>query len=105
METEILSEIREAEKKADEILEKANKDKEAILHEASINSSRLLVAKREELRKLQEKKILDFREKAKLLKEEKLAEGKNTAKQIKARAEKNISKAVDLIMKKFEEMI
>ena len=48
---------------------------------------------------------MDFREKAKLLKEDKLAEGKIPVKQLKTKAEKNIAKAVELVLKKFEEMI
>ena len=57
------------------------------------------------MRKAQEKKIMDFREKASLIKEEKLAEGRTTVKQIKAKAEKNVAKAVGYVLKKFEEMI
>jgi len=105
MEAEILSEIRNSERKADEILENAKRQKEAILQEAVANSSKLLAANTDELRKLQEKKIMDFREKARLLKEEKLAEGRNAAKQIAAKAEKNIAKAVEFALKRFEEMI
>ena len=105
MEAEILIEIRDSEKKADEILEKAKKEAENILQEATRNSLKLLAAKQEETRKLQEKKIMEFREKSKLIREEKLAEGNTLVKQIKAKAEKNIPKAVELVMKKFEEMI
>ena len=78
-EAEILVEIREAEK--------------------------MIAAKEDEIKKAQEKKIVDFREKSKLLKDEKLAEGKSLAKQIKAKADKNIAKAVELVMKKFEELV
>ena len=105
MEAEILIEIKDSEKKADEITERANKQKEAILHDAKVNSSKLVAAKEEEIKKSREKKIMDFRDKVRLLKEEKLAEGKNTAKQLKAKAEKNIPKAVEFVMKKFDEMI
>ena len=105
MEAEILSEIKDSEKKAEEIIERANRQKESILHESAINSSKLLAAKEEEIRKAREKKVMDFRDKIKLLKEEKLVEGKNTAKQLKAKAEKNIQKAVEFVMKKFEELI
>ena len=105
MEAEILSEIRDAEKKADEIIERAKREKEAILHEATVNSSKLLAAKQDEIRKLQEKKVIEFRDKTKSIKEEKLAEGKTIAKQIRAKSEKNIPKALDFVIKKFEEMI
>lgn len=105
MEAEILSEIRDAEKKADDIIERAKREKEAILQEAARSSSKLLASKEEEIKKLQEKKILDFRDKFRLIKEEKTADGKATAKQTRAKAEKNIPKAVEFIMKKFEEMV
>lgn len=105
MEAEILTEIKDAEKRADEIIEKAKKEAENILQEATRNSSKLLHAKEDEIRKAQEKKIADFREKAKLIREEKLIESKTAAKQLKAKAEKNIPKAVDIIMQKLEEMI
>lgn len=105
METEILSEIKDSEKRADEILERARREKESIVQEALRNSSKLLSDKEAEIKKLQEKKIADFREKAKLIKDEKLAEGRNSAKQLKAKAEKNIAKAVELAARKFEEAI
>ena len=105
MEAEILTEIRESEKKADEIIQRANVEKERILHEARANSSKLLASKEEEIRKAQEKKLMELRDKSRLISEGKLVEGKNAAKQLKVRAEKNIPKAVDLILKKFEEMI
>jgi len=105
MEAEILSEIKEAEKKADEIIEMAKKESESILHNAAVNSSKLLTERQEEIKKSKEKKIMDFRDKAKLIKEEKLAEGKVMVKQIKSKAEKNISKAIDFVLQKFEETI
>ncbi|MDP3765765.1 MAG: V-type ATPase subunit subunit G family protein [Nanoarchaeota archaeon] len=105
MEAEILSEIRDSEKRADEIIERAKREKEAIVQDAIRNSSKLLFQKEDEIKKVQEKKLMDFREKAKLIKEEKLAEGKTTVKQIKAKAEKNITKAVEFVIKKFEEMV
>lgn len=105
MEAEILSEIRDSEKEADEIIERANREKEAIFNSAKINSSKLLAAKQEEIRKLQEKKVIDFRDKARLIREEKMGEGKSAVKQVKAEAEKNIAKALDFVMKRFEEMV
>jgi len=105
METEILSEIRASEKKADEILERAKREKELIIQEAARNSAKLLSEKGEEIKKAKEKKIADFREKARLIREEKLAEGKTAVKQLKAKAEKNIAKAAEFVIKKFEEAI
>ena len=105
MEFEILSEIRESEKRADEILEKAKREKDSIIQESIRNSSRLLSEKEAEVRKSQEKRIMDFREKARLIREEKLAEGKLAVKQLRAKAEKHIAKAAELVAKKFEEAI
>ncbi|MBS3114312.1 V-type ATP synthase subunit H [Candidatus Woesearchaeota archaeon] len=105
MEAEILKEIKDAEKRADEIIERAKREKEAIIQEAIRNSTKLFSAKEEEIRKAQEKKIMDFREKAKLIKEEKLIDGKAAVKQLNAKAEKNIAKAAELVMKKFEESV
>ena len=105
MEAEILSEIRDSERKADESIERARREKEEIVRQAIVNSSKLLAEKKEEMRKLQEKKIMEFRDKARLIKEEKIAEGKTVAKQLKAKSEKNIEKAIDFIMKQFEEVI
>lgn len=104
-EAEMLSEIRDAEKKSDEIIERAGREKESILHQASFNSSKMLIAKEDELRKLREKKLMEFQDKARLIKDEKIAEGKAAAKQLKAKAEKNIPKAVEFTLKKFEEMV
>ncbi|MBI3027642.1 hypothetical protein HYY70_06035 [Candidatus Woesearchaeota archaeon] len=104
-EAEILLEIKEAEKKADEIMEKARRERESIIQEATRNSSKLLEEKQEEIRKLQEKKTMGFNEKAELIRKEKLAEGKSIAKQTKIKTEKNVAKAVEFMMKKFEEMI
>ena len=105
MEAEILGEIKDAERKADETIERAKREYESIVQEAIRNSSKMLTAKEDELRKLQERKIMDFREKTKLMKEEKIAEGKTQSKQLKAKAEKNAAKAIELVLNKFEEMI
>ena len=101
----ILGEIREAEKKADEIVESAKRQKESILQEAKSNASKMTDSSDTEIRKSSEKKLMDFRDKSKLLFEEKISEHKALAKQAKAKAEKNIGKAADFALKKFEEMI
>ena len=101
----ILSEIKESEMKADEILEKARAERESIVHKARLDAAKLISEKANEVKKLQEKKNMEFRDKVKLLNEEKIAEGKMLAKQFKAKAEKNSLKAIELVLKKFEEMI
>ncbi len=104
-ETEILNEIRASEKKADEITEQAGKTREDILQKAERDSSELLAAKKEEIRKAQEKKLVDFKGKIEPLRNKKLEEGKNEVKQLKAKAQKNTSKAVEFVVKKLEEEI
>lgn len=105
MEAEILKEIKDSEKEADEIIEKANIEKEKMVEKARFDSSKLLDDKKDEIRLSQEKKIVDFREKAKSAKNEKLKEGKKVLRTIKTKAEANITEAVDLIIKKFEDLI
>ena len=105
MESIILSEIREAEKKADEIVQSARAKCDSIIREARVNAAKLVSSKGEEITKSQEKKIMDFREKSKLISEEKIAEGKLAVKQLKPKSDKNMQKSVDFILKKFEEMI
>lgn len=104
-ETEILSEIRDSEKKSEEIVERAKREQERILNDAKRNSSKLLAAKKQEIKELQEKKIIDFINHASSRKAEKLAEGKKVANRIKAKAEKNMDDAIGFVTKKFEEMI
>ncbi len=101
----ILSEIKESEKKAEEILEKAKSEQDSIIHQAGMDASKLLSQKTEEIKKFQEKKVMEFRDKVKLLNEEKLIEGRTLAKQLRLKADKNSGKAVELVMKKFEEMV
>src|SRR3989344_2208125 len=102
-EASILMEIREAEKKADEIVEKARFQKDSIILETRVNSAKLISLKEEEIKKSREKKIMDFREKSRLIGEEKTAEGKVSAKQAKSKSDKSMQKAVEFILKKFEE--
>ncbi|MBI2655810.1 hypothetical protein HYX06_05320 [Candidatus Woesearchaeota archaeon] len=102
-EASILMEIREAEKKAEEIIERAGLQKASIVQEARKEAARLVSSKLEEIRKSQEKKLMDFREKSRLLGEEKASEGKVMARQIKSKSDRNMQKAVDFILKKFEE--
>ncbi|HLC50134.1 MAG TPA: hypothetical protein VJI97_01780 [Candidatus Nanoarchaeia archaeon] len=101
----ILLEIKESEKKADEILEDARKQKDQILHEANANAAKALESGQIDIAKQNDKKVSDFREKSSLLKEDKLSEGKARSKLLKSKSDKNVSKAADYIAKKFEEMI
>lgn len=98
----VLGEIRESEKKAEEILEKAKSEQDSIIRQAGLDASKLLAQKTEEIKKYQEKKIMEFRDRVKLLSEEKIAEGSALAKQLRSKADKNGGKAVELVMKTFE---
>ena len=102
---EILLEIKNSEKKADDTLNDARKQRDSIIQEAVDASSKLIESKRSELSKQSEKKISDFKEKSHLLREEKLNEGKGIVKQVRSKSDKNVPKAVDHIIAKFEEMI
>ena len=104
IESQILSDIRNSEKKADEILQKAQTDREAILHNAAASASVIATKAQEGIRAEQEKKAADAREKAKLIRAEKLAESKAPIRQLRSKSDKSASKAADFIVKKFEEM-
>ena len=101
----ILGEIKESEKKAEEIVESAKKQKESIIQEAKASASKMIASSESEARKSHEKKLMDFKDRSKLLFEEKISEHKISAKQAKTKADKNISKAADTVIKKFEEMV
>ena len=102
-EASILMEIREAEKRSDEIVQSARIKRDLIIQEARSNAAKLASSGESEIRRSYEKKLVDFRDKSRLLTEEKISEGKISARQLKSKAEKNINKAADFILKKFEE--
>ncbi len=101
----VLTEIKESEEKADAILEKAKSERDLIIQQAKLDASKLIAEKAADIKKAQEKKLMDFKDRVKLLSEEKIIEGKTLAKQLKSKADKNSSKAIELVLKKFEEMI
>ena len=104
-EAEILTEIKESEKKAEEIIESAKREKEEIVQKALKNSLDLLAVKKEGIRKAQEKKLADLVNESNSRKNETLVYSKKAANQIRAKAEKNIGKAVGFVMDKFKEMM
>ena len=101
----VLTEIKESEQKAGEMIERAKSEKGLIANQAKSDASKLISEKAVEIKKSQEKKIMEFKDRVKLLNEEKIAEGKMLAKQLKSKADKNSARAVELVLKKFEEMI
>ena len=104
-EIEILTEIRDSEKRAEHVVEKARRESQDIIEDAQQSSSELLTAKKEEIKELQKKRLSDVGDKASSMKNERLRDGLKEVKQTKEKAEKNISKAVEFVMKKFEAMI
>lgn len=104
-EAEILKEIRTSEKESEDILRKAETEKQKIIEKAKKDSLKAISDKKGEIIREQEEKLAALREKAASLRNEKLQESSKSAKQLKAKAEKNISKAVDFVIEKFEEMV
>ena len=102
---QILLQIKESEVQADKILEDARKQKEDLISEANSDAQKMLDAGIADIAKQNDKKIIDFRSKASLLKDDKLSLGKANSKLLKSKSDKNIGKASDFIVKKFEEMI
>ena len=102
---QILVDIREAEKKADSILERAREDKESVMHDAVIEASKKFAQSSEGVLNEQKKKIKEFKEKSGFIREEKINEGMLQAKQIKAKSTKKIEDAANFITVKFEETL
>jgi len=105
MEEEIFNEIKEAEKKAEEITEKANIDADRIVQDAKSKASRLLSQKIEEIDKEKLKKIQDFRDNIHVLRDTKISEISESIKKMKQKAQKSMENAVEFTIKKFYESI
>ena len=104
-EAEILKEIRTSEDESEDMLKKAEAEKQRIIEKAKKDSLKAISDKKGEIIKEQEEKLAALREKAASLRNEKLQESKKSVMQLKAKSQKNISKAVDFVIVKFEEMI
>lgn len=104
-EAEILKEIRTSEDESESMLKKAEAEKQRIIEKAKKDSLKAISDKKGEIIKEQEEKLAALREKAASLRNENLQESSKSVKQLKAKAQKNISKAVDFVMEKFEDMI
>ncbi len=104
-EAEILKEIRTSEEESEGMLKKAEAEKQRIIEKAKKDSLKAISDKKGEIIKEQDEKLAALREKAASLRNEKLQESKKSVMQLKAKAQKNISKAVDFAMEKFEGMI
>ena len=104
-ETEILISIRESEAASEEILKKAQAEKDAILKSAQKEADDTLRASAEEIKKSQERKISELNSKFDPIKKEKIEDSTKQIRQLEVKSEKNMEKAVELIIAKIEEMI
>jgi len=105
MEGNIFLEIKEFEKRADEAVEKANKEKEGILQGARLKASRLIREAEEQAEREKGKKVASFADKLKQANEVKIAEERLRVGQMKKNASKKMGEAVEFVLKKFEEMM
>ena len=101
----ILNDIKDAERKADAIIDKAVKEKEKILNEAHSKASTLLIGEEQKVQQQQDKKISDHKDKLKALKARKAEEGRKLASEAEYKANKNIGKATDYIIEKIDEKV
>lgn len=104
-EAEILKEIRTSEEESEDILKEAEAEKQRIIEKAKKDSLKYISDKKGKIIREHEEKLAALREKTASLRNEKLQESSKSVKQLKAKAQKNISKAVDFVMEKFEEMV
>ena len=104
-ETEILISIRESEAAFEEILKKEQAEKDAILKSAQKEADDTLRASAEEIKKSQERKISELNSKFDSIKKEKIEDSAKQIGQLEVKSEKNMEKAVELIIAKIEEMI
>ena len=105
VEFEILEEIKKAESRSAHMIENAKREKESIISKAQQDASKLILEKQEEILKSQDRKISEFREKSKLIREEKLGEAKIQVRQLKAKSDKNMQKAVDIVIQKIDAIV
>ncbi|MEA2037655.1 MAG: hypothetical protein U9O94_09160 [Nanoarchaeota archaeon] len=105
MTVKLFNEIKDAEKKAEEIIAKGELDKEKIIQEAKHKSIVHVEKGEEKIDKEKETKIESKREKAESARTEVLSKGKEDIQKLKQNSEKNIDEAVDIILKKFEDSI
>jgi|ETNmetMinimDraft_11_1059920.scaffolds.fasta_scaffold234760_1 ATP synthase H subunit len=100
---EIFKEIKEVEKKVEGIIENAKEQSEKVILEARKNSNDLLSKKQKEADKKKESMIDEAKGKIKVESDIKVEEGKKGIEKEKKKISKNVDKAVNFILKKFEE--
>ena len=101
----IISEVKDAEKKADVLIERAKKEADELVQSAKHEASTVIRKEEDLFAKEQEKKLSELKD---TLAASKVEEAQETAKEIseiKAKAKKNQAKAIAHIIKAFEDKI
>jgi len=99
----LLTKIKEAEKKAQKLVLEAEKKSQEILKEATIKAEKLEVAGREELKEKISQIKASQEEELSVQREEIIKEANLKIDKMKKNAENNTSTALNLILTKFEE--
>ncbi|MCX8146928.1 MAG: hypothetical protein N3D84_00475 [Candidatus Woesearchaeota archaeon] len=102
---DVLKEIKEAESKAKRIIEEANKRKEEALVRARRDSLVIFNEEKERIDAANNSRIKKAAEEIEQKKRAILEKGSVEIKKMEENAKKNVKKAEDFIMKKFEEKI
>ena len=103
MKEEIFKSLKEAEKSEEDMLKKAEKEKEAIIQKAKHDTIRLANEEEDKIKEMEEQRTTEGSAGIKKIKQEILNKGKHDVAALIKESEKNIGKAADLVMKKFEE--
>lgn len=100
---EILKRIKEAEGEATQAKARAQAQRDELLREAKREALRLEDEMRARAEEVRTQNLRSLEEVTSKERERILAEGRGKAEELKRRGQANISKAVDLLLRKFEE--
>ena len=100
-----LDEIKVAEKKADMLLEEAEKQKQKIMSDARLRAAQFLKDSEAELAEKKAQTIERRRGKLLAAREKILGEGVNELKSLRKNSEKRADEAIDLVLEMFEKEI
>ena len=101
----ILDDIRAAERKAREMIEESGKEGEALLSKAKQDSLSEIMAVKKGIDSHKEQVIADERRKILKAQEDMKSKTRREVSALEEKSKKNLSKAEDFIVKKFEEEI
>ncbi|NQV08800.1 hypothetical protein HQ529_03035 [Candidatus Woesearchaeota archaeon] len=105
MEKKILEEIKEAEKKSKRIVENSHIKKELIIQKGKEKAKEMIKEQETKSEQEKEKEVSSKMKQLEETKQEIIRNGDKEVKKIGSTAEKNISKAVDYVLKKFNEKV